>query len=549
MRGFQRFLTYLLLLLGSITFLAPLVWMISTGLKPLDQTMTMPPSWIPYRYFVEKDGVREEVKPGDKITVPSYVVAGDGEKHIVAQNTVVNGQIKEQLPSGEEKSVSVQILQQIPADENHPWTTIMSATVSNAPWEALPASAVIRKVAPRWNNFIEAIKAMKEFPRYLRNTLGALHSDGCRHGDLQRADGLRFLAHRMARAQRAVCDRPGDDDDGAVSGNDGPALLCLFRWLGWIGTLKPLWVGSFFAGAFNVFLLRQFFMTIPKDLSEAARIDGCSEFRIFWQIILPLCKPALMVVALFQFVVYVERFHRPADLFDQSGRFYAFAWPPVFPEPERRHGVALFDGGQHTRRAADHYPFLLHPEDVHRRHFDDRHQRVVASPLKMADGTVILAVDGHMKTGIYHASLDRRTLAALGLFLLGLLLMMIPLARAQSVEPLGDADACWRSAWNFLQLAKEASNSPPQESRVNMSKALEQGNAALKIRPDFFRAAALAAHCSPYPKLAQMERAIPSGTTIKIPEMRATALRLRPVSAGREHVAVSGVGRDARLRE
>jgi multiple sugar transport system permease protein len=81
-----------------------------------------------------------------------------------------------------------------------------------------------------------------------------------------------------------------------------PVIYFNLIWLGWIGTLKPLWVGSFFAGAFNVFLLRQFFMTIPKDLSEAARIDGCSEFRIFWQIILPLCRPALMVVALFQFM-------------------------------------------------------------------------------------------------------------------------------------------------------------------------------------------------------------------------------------------------------
>jgi len=79
-------------------------------------------------------------------------------------------------------------------------------------------------------------------------------------------------------------------------------IYCLFRWVGWIGTLRPLWVGSFVAGAFNVFLLRQFFMTIPKDLSDAARIDGCSEWRIFWQIILPLCRPALMVVGLFQFM-------------------------------------------------------------------------------------------------------------------------------------------------------------------------------------------------------------------------------------------------------
>ena len=116
----------------------------------------------------------------------------------------------------------------------------------------------------------------------------------------------------------------------------------------------------------------------------------------------------------------------------------------------------------------------------------------------MADGTAIFTNSCHMKT-----ALNKRSLGALFMFLLGALLASNVTARAQSVEPLGDADACWRSAWNFLQLA-EASNSPPQESRVNMGKALEQGNAALKIRPDFFRAAALVAHCS-Y-RLAQMER-------------------------------------------
>ena len=83
------------------------------------------------------------------------------------------------------------------------------------------------------------------------------------------------------------------------------------------------------------------------------------------------------------------------------------------------------------------------------------------------------------------------------------LLIGATMTHGQSVEPLGDADACWRSAWTFLQLA-EASNSPPQESKVNMGKALAQCDGALKIRPDFFRAAALAAHCS-Y-RLAQMER-------------------------------------------
>jgi len=79
-------------------------------------------------------------------------------------------------------------------------------------------------------------------------------------------------------------------------------IYSLFKHLGWIGTFMPLWVPSFFAGAFNVFLLRQFFLTIPMDLTEAARIDGCNEFEIFWRIILPLSRPALLVVALFQFM-------------------------------------------------------------------------------------------------------------------------------------------------------------------------------------------------------------------------------------------------------
>src|SRR6266404_8257961 len=99
MRSLQRFFTYLLLLLGSITFLAPLLWMLSTGLKPIDQTMTMPPTWIPYKYFVEKDGRRIEVKPGATINTPSYVVEIEGERHIVSRASVVNGQMRQQLPN------------------------------------------------------------------------------------------------------------------------------------------------------------------------------------------------------------------------------------------------------------------------------------------------------------------------------------------------------------------------------------------------------------------------------------------------------------------
>jgi multiple sugar transport system permease protein len=72
----------------------------------------------------------------------------------------------------------------------------------------------------------------------------------------------------------------------------------IFRSFGWIDTLYPLWVPAFFASAFNVFLLRQFFKGIPMELEDAAKIDGCSYFRAFWSIMLPQIKPALAVIAI-----------------------------------------------------------------------------------------------------------------------------------------------------------------------------------------------------------------------------------------------------------
>jgi ABC-type glycerol-3-phosphate transport system permease component len=79
-------------------------------------------------------------------------------------------------------------------------------------------------------------------------------------------------------------------------------LFIIFKQLGWINTYLPLVVPSFFADAFFIFMLRQFFRSIPMELSEAARIDGANEFQTLLQIILPLSRPALTVVALFAFL-------------------------------------------------------------------------------------------------------------------------------------------------------------------------------------------------------------------------------------------------------
>jgi ABC-type glycerol-3-phosphate transport system permease component len=76
----------------------------------------------------------------------------------------------------------------------------------------------------------------------------------------------------------------------------------LFSKLGWVGTHLPLWVPAFWGGAFGTFLLRQFYLTIPMDLAESARIDGANIFQIFRHIYLPLSKPAIATLAIFTFM-------------------------------------------------------------------------------------------------------------------------------------------------------------------------------------------------------------------------------------------------------
>ena len=88
-------------------------------------------------------------------------------------------------------------------------------------------------------------------------------------------------------------------------------LYVIFVQFGWINTLKPLIVPAFFGDAFSIFLLRQFFMTIPDELSDAARVDGASEWQIMTRVIVPLAKPAIAAVALFNFLYNWNDFFGP----------------------------------------------------------------------------------------------------------------------------------------------------------------------------------------------------------------------------------------------
>jgi multiple sugar transport system permease protein len=192
---------YAALVVLSIAFLFPFLWLVSTALKPLDQTMQSPPVWIPHP-------IQFSNFPDAVHAIPFFVYA---------RNTVF---------------LCVM--------------TVTGAVTSNA----LVAYAFARL---RWKGrdvlfWITLATMMLPFPVLMVPLFG------------------------------------------------------FFRHLDWIGTYRPLWVPAWMGNAFNIFLLRQFFRTIPWDLTEAATIDGASQFRIFLDVVLPLCKPALAVVALFTFM-------------------------------------------------------------------------------------------------------------------------------------------------------------------------------------------------------------------------------------------------------
>jgi multiple sugar transport system permease protein len=296
MRWFSKSLVYLFLIGGAFAFAMPFAWMVLTSLKPLDQTVLGAGSWLPRHFETEIGGQTLEVVPGPPVTEPSVWAREQGAAQpVVLAEASVRGSVWQPSAGA---PIPVLIIRRIPASPVSPWIEVTSA--GGAVRDVVPASSVRSRISFRWRNFPAAIRAMRHFPRYLGNTLVV-----CLLNVIGTVCSSAMVAYAFSRLEW----RGRDTLFGVLIVTmmiPFPVVMVplysMYRWLGWVGTLRPLWVGSFFASAFNVFLLRQFFRTIPRELSEAARIDGCGEFRIFWQIILPLCRPALVVVALFTFL-------------------------------------------------------------------------------------------------------------------------------------------------------------------------------------------------------------------------------------------------------
>ncbi|MDX2175833.1 MAG: carbohydrate ABC transporter permease [Candidatus Sumerlaeia bacterium] len=151
----------------------------------------------------------------------------------------------------------------------------------------------------RWENFLEATRAIP-FWSYAVNTLTlcVLCVAGTVASCLLAAYGFARIQWRGREALFAAT--------LATMMIPFPVMMVpqygIYRSLGWIGTSLPLWVPAFFGSAYSIFLMRQFLLTIPKELQEAAEIDGASQLQTFLHVILPLSRPVVTVVALFTFM-------------------------------------------------------------------------------------------------------------------------------------------------------------------------------------------------------------------------------------------------------
>jgi multiple sugar transport system permease protein len=314
----QRFCAYAGLGLGTVLFGFPLIWMVATSLSPVEQTLSYPPRLLPVAHHATLNGRRAEVTLDERVREPSVLLEESsgpraGFSSLVPErnydpNDASRRRVQSAAPGDwlvSERSASSKSL------DKHAVRSIV------------PASSIDTQVLPRWENYPKAFealggKSMEEIegfvapaPRagvdtgvsfftFFGNTLvvSALGVIGTVLSNALVAYGFARLRWRGRDACFALT--------LATLMIPYPVLMVplfsIFQGLGWIGTLLPLWVPAFFGSAFNIFLMRQFFLTLPIELSEAARLDGASELRTFWQIILPLSRPVLAVSALFHFL-------------------------------------------------------------------------------------------------------------------------------------------------------------------------------------------------------------------------------------------------------
>lgn len=372
-----RLPVHAILATGGLFFVLPLAWMIATSLKPLDQTMRYPDSirdaFLGYGYQAEIAGRRygvvleQRVQPSHER--PIYIVeplapfaAGEmtrpfgkevwdtypvfNKRELARMNTVVTPGMKVladdknrylpetgelQLQSG--RRVPARLLRRVmpAASGDELWlvrewrpddtdTKEVGSTLGDVTraWDVMAKRELTRTTRVITRNYPAALRRIR-FTRSLLNTLFvcAMVVCGTTISSMVVAYGFAFLEFKGRHTLFGIT--------LATMMIPFPVVMIpvylLYRDLGWVGTFKPLWVASWFGSAFFIFLLRQFFLGLPKDLLDAARIDGCSELEILWHVVVPLAKPAIAMIALFTFLGTWKDFLGPLIYLNHESQF------------------------------------------------------------------------------------------------------------------------------------------------------------------------------------------------------------------------------------
>jgi ABC-type glycerol-3-phosphate transport system permease component len=249
-------LLYALLVMGAIPILIPFVWMVSSSLKTKEHVGDNPPRLLPWNEH-------------------TYIHANGQRVEVIKLAELPDKRAKVRFPDGRTETVA--------------------PTVMDSEW----------KVEPQWANYGKLLdpktkSSDDDFARFLLNTLLICGLAVIGQALTSAMVGWGFARMRFAgknvlfMTMLATMMLPGQVSMIPV--------FMIYRRLGWIDTFLPLIVPAWFGSAFFAFLYRQYFMGIPVEMDEAAKVDGAGPLRVFWSILLPMAKPVTVTVAVFTFL-------------------------------------------------------------------------------------------------------------------------------------------------------------------------------------------------------------------------------------------------------
>jgi multiple sugar transport system permease protein len=282
---FQRLLgktsALVLLSIGAVIVLMPLIWMLSTSLKSTSTSTEFPPKWIP------RDAKKVVIDGRDRFV---YSIFADGKMRELAllQKIGPTGIFVDPKDPDKQYELQVQDGTRIYTINFH-WENYPEA-MTTVPFGIYVTNSMIYVGVSTVGTVLSCTLVAYGFARFRAKGLGVLF--------------LVLLATIMLPPQVTLIPQ-----------------FVLFSKFGWYDTLYPLIVPAFFANGWDVFLLRQYFMTVPLDLDDAARIDGCGPLRILLYVILPQSLPALATVAIFHSLWAWNDFYYPLIYLQSKDRY------------------------------------------------------------------------------------------------------------------------------------------------------------------------------------------------------------------------------------